>query len=137
VAAELASQRQAEINAAEASRAAVPGKIFEVTVERIEHFGVFVTWPGGGRGLVPLAELGLRSASAVRRRVPVGTVFEAMVTESVAGRVRLSKAEAEKAREQQEAKAYLDKQKGQMNRRDEPDLGSFGALLKAKLEGKG
>ncbi|MSP91594.1 MAG: S1 RNA-binding domain-containing protein [Myxococcales bacterium] len=84
-----------------------PGILLEVTVDKVEPFGAFVAWPGG-RGLVPVAELGLPHGTDARRAVPVGTVFKAAVLEvRPDGKVRLSKRAAVDAEERAEAQAWL------------------------------
>jgi small subunit ribosomal protein S1 len=109
---------QSAPNNQRAERARVPGmgEVLTVTVDKHESFGVFVTWgtpPQLGRGLVPVSELGLATGADTRRNLPVGSTFEAVVLDSRPdGKVRLSKAAAIHAREQNEANDWLKQQTG-------------------------
>ncbi|WP_373045662.1 S1 RNA-binding domain-containing protein [Vulgatibacter sp.] len=110
---------------------AVPsvGTVLDVTVDRIESFGVFVSW-GSGRGLVPAAELGVPRGTDLRRAAPVGSTFRAAVSDvRDDGKVRLSKRGAEEAEERAEAKAWMQTQKQPQGK----GLGTLGDLLKGKL----
>lgn len=114
-----------------AAPAAVPtvGTVVDVTVDKIETFGVFVTW-GAGRGLVPAAELGVPRGTDLRRAAPVGSTFRAVVTEvRPDGKVRLSKRGAEEAEERADAAAWMQTQKRPAGK----GLGTLGDLLKGKL----
>lgn len=83
------------------------GAVVEATVDKIETFGVFVTFPGG-RGLVPAAETGTPRGSDLRKAFPAGTVFKAQIIEiDTQGRLRLSLTAAEMAEERAELNAYL------------------------------
>lgn len=115
----------------DAAPAAVPtvGTILDVTVDRIETFGVFVTW-GTGRGLVPAAELGVPRGTDLRRAQPVGSTFRAVVLEvRPDGKVRLSKRGAEVAEERADAQAWMQTQQ----RPQGSGFGTLGDLLKGKL----
>jgi small subunit ribosomal protein S1 len=115
---------------AEAASPAAPsqGVVFDVMVDRIESFGLFVKWPTG-RGLVPVSELGVPRNTDLRRHFPLGTIFKATVMEvRQDGKVRLSKTAVERAEERAETEAYI--------RRSAPvsgkGFGTLGDLLKAK-----
>lgn len=87
------------------------GAVLQVTVDRIESFGVFVTW-ANGRGLVPASELELPKQADLRKAYPVGTQLEAAVVDvRPDGKVRLSVKAAEEAKERAEAKAWMDSNK--------------------------
>jgi small subunit ribosomal protein S1 len=81
------------------------GAIVRGAVERIEAYGVFVQIDGtkgrGGRGLVPVGELGVPRGTDLRKAFPEGTVVVAKVLETGEGRLRLSikgaKADEERA----------------------------------------
>lgn len=105
------------------------GGILHVTVDKIESFGVFVSW-GTGRGLVPSSELGVPFGTDLRRAVPVGTEFDAVVQDvRPDGKVRLSKTAAAAAVERADADAWMATQA----RSDSAAVGSFGELLRQKL----
>ncbi len=107
------------------------GTLLDVIIERHARFGVFVGWPGGGEGLVPFAELGVPHGTDLRRNFAIGSKLE-VVVDAVRpdGKVRLSKVKAELAKEKAEADAWLSKQQSKST---DDEVGSFGALLKAKL----
>jgi small subunit ribosomal protein S1 len=102
----------------------------EVTVDRVERYGVFVSWPAG-HGLVPGRELGVPRDTDLRRHFPVGTTFRASVIEiRDDGKVTLSKTVGERADERADAEAY--RQRSQVS--SGPGLGTLGDLLKYKQE---
>src|SRR5690606_2973929 len=87
------------------------GAVLQVTVDRIESFGLFVTWPNG-RGLLPASELELPKQADLRKTYPVGTQLEAAVVDvRPDGKVRLSVKAAEEAKERAEAKAWMESNK--------------------------
>jgi len=122
---------------AEKPRPPALGDVVDCTVDRVEVFGVLVSWgqPGAlSRGLVAASELGLAQGADLRRHVPVGTAFRAVVTEvRPDGRIRLSKAQAELADEQAQARAFLASQASQAAR---SGVGTFGELLLSRLGAK-
>lgn len=108
----------------------IVGSVVHVTVDKIESFGVFVSWPTG-RGLVPSSELGLPYGADLRKLVPAGTEFDALVQDvRPDGKVRLSKAAAATALERAEVDAWTAQQKP-ANLAE--SVGSFGELLRQKL----
>jgi small subunit ribosomal protein S1 len=83
------------------------GDLVEVTVDKIESFGLFVRWPGG-RGLLPAAELGTPRGADLRRSHPVGTTIKAQIIDIDAqARIRLSATSAVVAQERAEVDQYL------------------------------
>ncbi|AKU91410.1 S1 RNA-binding domain-containing protein [Vulgatibacter incomptus] len=121
--------------AAEAPAPAAPagppavGTILDVTVDKIETFGVFVSW-SSGRGLVPASELGVPRGADLRRSHPVGATFRAVVMDvRPDGKVRLSKTGAEVAEERADAAAWMQGQP----RAGGKGLGTLADLLKGKL----
>jgi len=88
------------------------GDVLDVTVDKIETFGLFVSWPSG-RGLLPAAELSDSERGDLRKRYPVGTVVKAAIIEVRGdGKVRLSKKAAEHSAERADADAFLHSQQG-------------------------
>jgi small subunit ribosomal protein S1 len=109
------------------------GDVVEVSVDRIETFGLFVRF-AGGRGLVPAAETGTPRGSDLRRAFKVGDAFAALVSAiDERGRIRLSRTGAEDAAERREAAEYL---RGDSAARGGQGFGTLGDLLRQKLERK-
>jgi small subunit ribosomal protein S1 len=108
------------------------GDVVEVTVDKIESFGVFVRF-AGGRGLVPASESGTPRGSDLRKSFKVGDGFRALVVAiDEQNRIRLSKTGAEDAAERAEAAEY---QKS-VPRPSGKGFGTLGDLLRQKLEKK-
>lgn len=127
--------RQVDESAAQAPAPVAPGAppavgtVLDVTVDKVEPFGVFVSWEGG-RGLVPAGELGVPRGADLRRSHPVGTAFRAVVLDvRPDGKVRLSLIGAELAEERAQAEAWARSQPKQGG----SGLGTLGDLLKGKL----
>jgi len=99
-------------------------------VERIETFGVFVQIDGitgrSGRGLVPLAELGVPRGTDLRKAFPEGTKVTAKVLEMSEGRMRLSIRGAKDAEERADFEAARGKAKAPAS------LGTFADLLRGR-----
>lgn len=108
------------------------GAVLQVTVDRIESFGLFVTW-ANGRGLLPASELELPKQADLRKAYPVGTQLEAAVVDvRPDGKVRLSARAAEEARERAEAKAWMESNKPS----GASGFGTFGDLFAKALKDK-
>lgn len=87
------------------------GAVLDVTVDKIETFGLFVKW-AGGRGLLPASELETAKGADLRKAFPVGTVLKAAVIETRPdGKVRLSATAAAQAEERNEARAWMETQR--------------------------
>ena len=111
-----------------AGRRARVGDMVDAKVDRVEAYGVFVSW-AEGKGLVPNAELGTPRGSDNHKTTPVGTQFKAQVIDvDERGRYRLSRTSAERSEGRSEYEAY---------RRKAPPpgkgFGTLGDLLRAKL----
>jgi len=107
------------------------GDVVEAQVDRVEPFGVFVSW-ANGRGLIPNVEMGTPRGTDHKKQFPPGTKLKALVQEiDNQGRLRLSKTGAELAEERAEVHAYLKERKGQQKG---SGFGTLGDLLKAKLQ---
>ncbi len=95
----------------EAKAAPGTGTIHEVTVDKIESFGLFVSF-AGGRGLLPKSELGEHEGD-LRKKYPVGTVLKAAIVAVRAdGKIRFSKKAAIENAERADADAFLHTQAG-------------------------
>jgi small subunit ribosomal protein S1 len=104
------------------------GDVVDAKVDRVEAYGVFVSWPDG-KGLVPNVELGTPRGSDNKKTTPVGSQFKAQIIDlDERGRYRLSRTAAERAEGRSEYEAY---------RRKAPPpgkgFGTLGDLLRAKL----
>ena len=62
------------------------GEIVEVTVDRLEPYGLFVKIGGGGRGMIHVSEMGTPKGTDHAKEFPSGTKFKAAVLEISAGR---------------------------------------------------
>ena len=103
------------------------GELLEVTVDKVESFGLFVRWPGG-RGLVPASELGAAHGADLRRAYALGAKLKAAIVEiDLQGRIRLSKSAAEQAEERAGVAEYL-----HANQRPGKGLGTLADLLKGR-----
>jgi len=109
-AAAAAAQSAPARRSPESQSAPAVGSVLDVTVEKIEPFGLFVTW-AAGRGLVPASELETPKGADLRKAFPVGTALRVAVLESREGKVRLSAREAVRAEERNEARAWMQTQK--------------------------
>ena len=103
------------------------GDVVEATVDKVESFGLFVRWPGG-RGLLPISELGVPHGADLRRTFTAGAKLKAAIIEIDAqGRYRLSKMAAEQAEERAEVAEYL-----RSTRPSGSGFGTLGDLLKGR-----
>ncbi|MGI5863564.1 MAG: S1 RNA-binding domain-containing protein [Myxococcales bacterium] len=104
------------------------GDVFDVTVDKVETFGLFVKFPTG-RGLIPNAEMGTPKGADHRKMFPPGTTFKAALIEiDNQGRMRLSKTAAEQAEERREYDHFMRRQEKASGK----GFGTLGDLLKAK-----
>jgi small subunit ribosomal protein S1 len=113
------------------------GQVVSALVARVESYGVFLQIKGtkgaAGRGLAPVAELGVPRATDLRKAFPIGTEMKAKIVDLAEGRMRLSvralKDDEERA-EFEGFRANADKE------RERPGaargLGTLGDLLKSK-----
>jgi small subunit ribosomal protein S1 len=108
----------------------LPGQIVKGAVTRIETYGVFVqvenTQGREGRGLIPLAELGVGRGVDLRKTFPEGTELTAKVLETGDGRLKLSVKAAKDAAERADFEAHL----GSGSSGGGKGLGTLGDLLK-------
>ena len=108
-------------------RAPRVGEVVEAVVDKVESFGLFVRWPGG-RGLLPVSELGTPYGADLRRAYAIGAKIKASIVEiDTQGRLRLSKIAAEQAQERAEVAEYLN-----ANQRPGKGLGTLADLLKGR-----
>jgi small subunit ribosomal protein S1 len=104
------------------------GSVVDAVVDRLESFGVFVTFPGG-RGLLPASETGLPRGADLRRALPKGTALRLAVVEiREDGKIRLSRTAAEQAEERAEVAGYMATQPKPSGK----GFGTLGDLLRKK-----
>ncbi len=107
------------------------GDVVDVTVDKIESFGLFVRF-AGGRGLVPASETGTPRGSDLRKAFKVGEGFPALVVAiDEQHRIRLSKTGAEDAAERKEAAEYM---RNAAPKASGKGFGTLGDLLREKLK---
>jgi small subunit ribosomal protein S1 len=105
------------------------GQILQTQVEKVEQFGIFVRLPGGGRGLIPNAEMGTPRGTDHKKQYPEGTEIKAQIIEiGERGRIRLSKKAAENAEERAAYSGYMAEQK------ENSTLGTLADLIRKKTE---
>lgn len=111
-----------------AAAGSMPGALVEGSVVRIETYGIFLQLDGddsrGGRGLVPVSELGVPRGTDLKKAFPEGTKLKAKVLENAEGRLKLSVRGAQDAAERAEYESV--KERGRAPR----SLGTFADLLK-------
>ncbi len=111
-----------------AAAGSMPGALVEGSVVRVETYGIFLQLDGddsrGGRGLVPVSELGVPRGTDLKKAFPEGTKLKAKVLENAEGRLKLSVRGAQDAAERAEYESV--KERGRAPR----SLGTFADLLK-------
>ena len=112
------------------------GAVLDGTVEKVMPYGIFLTINSGLTGLIPNPEMGTPPGTDHKRMFPPGTEIQVAVidVDAANNKVRLSrKAVLEKA-VQDEFNEYKESAKEAAG--PSGSLGSFGDMLKAKLEKK-
>jgi small subunit ribosomal protein S1 len=106
------------------------GAVVEGVVDRVETYGVFMRVDGtkgrAGRGLVPVAELGVQRGVDLRKTFPEGTRLVVKVLETGEGRLRFSVKAAKDAEERAQFEEARGKAGGSVS------FGTFGDLLKKR-----
>ncbi|MCB9637496.1 MAG: S1 RNA-binding domain-containing protein [Myxococcales bacterium] len=104
------------------------GDIMEVTVDKIEPFGVFVVLPEGQRGLVPNVEMGTPRGADHNKMFPAGTKFQAALVQidSKNNRLRLSRKAVDEAEERAQTREY----KKKVAEEEKKGFGTLADLLK-------
>jgi small subunit ribosomal protein S1 len=106
------------------------GAVVQGVVDRIETYGVFMQVDGtkgrAGRGLVPVAELGVQRGVDLRKTFPEGTRLVVKVLETGEGRLRFSV----KAAKDAEERAQFEEVRGKAGAA--ASFGTFGDLLKKR-----
>ncbi|MBV9949937.1 MAG: S1 RNA-binding domain-containing protein [Myxococcales bacterium] len=98
-------------------------------VSRVESYGVFLQIAGtkgrAGRGLIPLAELGVPRGADLRKGFPLGTKLPAKVLQVADGKITLSLRALKDDEERAQFEGFRDSEKAAG-----PGFGTFGDLLK-------
>lgn len=85
-----------------------PGLRLTGTVDRHEHFGVFIFLGPGRTGVMPLSETGLTREADVQKAFPIGSNIDVIVLEADAAgrRIRVSRKAVLDAQDAEELRAY-------------------------------
>jgi small subunit ribosomal protein S1 len=112
------------------------GEVLDGTVEKVMPFGVFLKLNSGVSGLIPNTEMGTAPNSDHKRMFSPGTEMRAVVidVDTAGNKVRLSRKAALEKAARDEFNQYKESLK--TSSESSGGLGSFGELLKAKLEEK-
>ncbi len=109
------------------------GQVVATAVERVENYGIFLQIEGtkgkSGRGLAPLAELGVPRGADLRKAFPLGTKMKAKVVDLSEGKMRLSVRALKDDEERAEFEGYREKEKVVSVPQG---FGTLGDLLKKK-----
>ncbi|MEW5801646.1 MAG: 30S ribosomal protein S1 [bacterium] len=112
------------------------GDLLEGTVESVKPYGVFVKLPSGLTGLVPNEEMGTSKGAKHSQMFKTGTSMSVVVVgiDRENEKVRLSRKSAMETTEKKNVQEYIPS--NGKKTKEEPQLGSLGVILKAKLEEK-
>jgi small subunit ribosomal protein S1 len=105
------------------------GEVVTGQVDRIEPYGVFLTYPGG-RGLIPASETGTERGTDLRRQYSLGQELKVAILDvDATGKVRLSIPAALRMEERAEMEAWKRKQPAGAGGKG---FGTLGDLLKGR-----
>ena len=105
------------------------GEVVTGQVDRIEPYGVFLTFPGG-RGLIPASETGTERGTDLRRHYSLGQGLKVAILEvDTTGKIRLSIPAAQRMEERAEMEAWKRKQPAGAGGKG---FGTLGDLLKGR-----
>ncbi len=111
------------------------GSLMEGTIERIERYGVFVKLNSDVTGLVPGKETGKDRNADLKKAFTLGDSVSVVVKsiDATRRRISLSMADVSLIEEQQNVQDYMNRSSVD-EAASKKQMGSFGALLQAKLE---
>ena len=111
-------------------------ELVEGVVEKVMPFGVFVKMKNGLTGLIPNHEMGTSRGTDHGKMFPIGSTVQVVVSEVDTGqrKIKLSRKGLMEKAEQEELDQYRNAVKEQ--EKFSESFGSFGKLLKAKMEEK-
>jgi small subunit ribosomal protein S1 len=105
------------------------GEVVTGQVDRIEPYGIFLTFPGG-RGLIPASETGTERGTDLRRVYNLGQELKVAILEvDATGKIRLSIPGAQRVEERAEMEAWKRKQPVGAGGKG---FGTLGDLLKGR-----
>jgi small subunit ribosomal protein S1 len=105
------------------------GEVVTGQVDRIEPYGVFLTFPGG-RGLIPASETGTERGTDLRRHYSLGQELKVAILDvDATGKIRLSIPAAQRMEERAEMEAWKRKQPAGAGGKG---FGTLGDLLKGR-----
>ncbi len=112
------------------------GELIEGIVEKVMPFGVFVKMKNGLTGLIPNHEMGTSRGTDHGKMFPIGSTMQVVVSEVDTGqrKIKLSRKGLIEKKEREEVDQYRNALKEQ--EKTSESFGSFGKLLKAKMEEK-
>jgi small subunit ribosomal protein S1 len=112
------------------------GELVEGIVEKVMPFGVFMKMKNGLTGLIPNHEMGTSRGTDHGKMFPIGSTMQVVVIEVDTGqkKIKLSRKGLMEKAEQEEVDQYRNAMKEQEDSSE--SFGSFGKLLKAKMEEK-
>lgn len=123
---------------AEPVKAVLPavGELLDGVVEKVMPYGIFVKMNNGVTGLIPNMEMGTPPGTDHRRMFPPGTEMQVAVVDvdTIQNKVRLSRKTVLEKAAQDEFTQY--RESARKSAESFRGFGSFGDLLKAKLEEK-
>ncbi len=111
------------------------GQVISGAVERVESYGLFVQIDGTkgrvGRGLLPVAEIGVARGTDLRKAFPLGTKLKVKVVEMAEGRMRFSVRALKDDEERAQFEGFRDHEK-----KGAPahSFGTLGDLRKSKTK---
>ena len=111
------------------------GALMEGTIERIERYGVFVKLSADVTGLVPGKETGKDRNTDLNKAFAIGDSVEVVVKsiDAARRRISLSMTDVSLIEEQQNVQDYMNRSSVE-EASSKKQMGSFGALLQAKLD---
>lgn len=112
------------------------GELVEGFVEKVMPFGVFIKMKNGLTGLIPNHEMGTSRGTDHGKMFPIGSTMQVVVSEvdTVQRKIKLSRKGLMEKKEREEVHQYRDALKE--HEKTSESFGSFGKLLKAKMEEK-
>jgi small subunit ribosomal protein S1 len=109
------------------------GQAVSAVVDRVESYGLFLQVEGtkgrAGRGLAPLAELGVPRGADLRKAFPIGTKMKVKIIDLAEGKMRLSVRALKDDEERAEVEGFREKEKASAAPRG---FGTIGDLIKAR-----
>jgi small subunit ribosomal protein S1 len=130
----VAAGASVSVGGAEADAVKVAlGQVVSAVVDRVESYGLFLQIEGtkgrGGRGLLPVAEIGAARGTDLRKAFPLGTKMRVKVIDMAEGKMRLSVRALKDDEERAQFDGFREKDKGASPTQG---FGTLGDLLKSR-----